>query len=212
MARSRSPFTININAAGGGGGGSSPSPGSGASGSGQNNNQVTGSGTTNPRQPSIRREHVNIEIAGGRKYNKQTGHITAIPIMRIPKRLVLTSNSYLYGNITGNNLYTFMIDVLLVPLSFNAEACFDLYLAPFSPGSEPGYMGTRSPRNDIILLRRISVRGELATMKVKQWDVPEDIRNRTEDYRLVVTCPALQTATLSPAAKFALLLQLEMEF
>jgi len=104
-----------------------------------------------------------------------------------------------------------MIDVLLVPLSFNAEACFDLYLAPFVPGTEPEYMGTRSPRN-IILLRRISVRGEHATIKAKQWDVPEDIRNRTEDYRLVVTCPALQTVTLKSSAKFGLLLQLEMEF
>jgi len=190
--------------------GLSPSPGPGASG--QNNNQVTGSGTTNPGQHSTRREHVNIEIASERKYNKQTGHITVIPIIRIPKRLVLTSNSYLYGNSTGNNLYTFMIDVLLVPLSFNAETCFDLYLAPFVPQSESWYMGTRSPRNSIILLRRISVRGEHATIKVKQWDVPEEIRNRTEDYRLVVTCPTLQTASLSSAAKFGLLLQLEMEF
>ncbi|KAH9958425.1 hypothetical protein BC827DRAFT_560673 [Russula dissimulans] len=210
MSSSQSPFTIHVNAVGGGGGGSSPSLDSG--GSGQNNNKDTGSGTTNPRQLSIRREHVNIEVVGGRKYNMQTGHITAIPILRIPRRLVLTSNSYCYGNKSGGHLYTFMIDVLLVPLSFNAEACFGLYLAPFFPESEHWSMGIRSPRNNIILLRRISVKGEYTTIKVKQWDVPEDIRNGTEDYRLVVTCPSLQTSALKPSAKFGLFLQLEMEF
>jgi hypothetical protein len=145
-------------------------------------------------------------------YSLKTGHITVVPIIRIPRRLVLTSNSYLSGNANGSNLYTFMIDVLLVPLSFNVGACFDLYQAPFVPGSVSGYMGTRSPRNSIILLRRISVRGEHATMKVKQWDVPGDIQNATEDYRLVVTCPALHTSLFSSSSVFVLLLQLEMVF
>jgi hypothetical protein len=40
---------------------------------------------------------------------------------------------------------------------------------------------------------------------VKELDIAEDIRNRT-DYRLVVTCPTLGTSS------FTLLLQLEMEF
>ncbi|KAH9958415.1 hypothetical protein BC827DRAFT_560315 [Russula dissimulans] len=216
MSRPQSPpsFTFHLNATGGGGGGgSSPSLGSGASGSGQNNDQVTGSGTTNPGQHSTRRDQVNIEVARGRNYDVKTGHITVIPTTRIPRRLTLTSNSYLYHNDGDKNRYTFLIDVLLVPHSFNMETCFDLYRAQFVPQSDSSWcMGSRSPRNNIILLRRISVRGDYSTIKAKQWDVPDDIRNRKEDYQLVVTCPVLQIPDLSATSTFGLLLQLEMEF
>jgi hypothetical protein len=154
--------------------------------------------------------YMRAEYKFGKKKKKkdETGHMTVIPTTRIPRRLVLTSNSYLFDSSVGCNLYTFMVDVLLVPLSFNMETCFDLYLAPFTSDTASWYMGTRSPRNNIILLRRIAFHGNHMTMKVKQWDVPEDIRNAT-DYRLVVTCPALITFSFT---NFRVLLQLEMEF
>ncbi|KAH9958434.1 hypothetical protein BC827DRAFT_1219486 [Russula dissimulans] len=189
---------------GNGGAGSGGSGGPGPShGSGQNNNQSTGSGTTNPEQQSMlpkRREHVDINQYRTQLHSNRL--ITVVPTIRIPRRLVLTASCYNNGG-GSNAASAFIVDVLLVPLSVNTETCFNLY-HPLDPGWGAN-LSPRSPRDNIILLQRMAVRGMHMACAVKELDIAEDIRNRT-DYRLVVTCPTLGTSS------FTLLLQLEMEF
>ncbi|KAH9959296.1 hypothetical protein BC827DRAFT_1384732 [Russula dissimulans] len=135
--------------AGGGGGGGPVSPslqvGSGTStgsGSGQNNNREnSGLVTTDPGQSilPIRRGYLNIDLV--RNYSLQTGHITIVPTSQIPKRLLLTTNCVHFGG-HSNNTFTYIVDVLLVPVSFNMQTCFQLYHEPFMPSSEISwYMG-----------------------------------------------------------------------
>jgi hypothetical protein len=50
---------------------------------------------------------------------------------------------------------TFVVDVL-VPVSFNMQNCHNLYLDPFHMGIIAQYFGTRSLRDNIILLRRMA--------------------------------------------------------
>jgi len=188
---------------GGGGGGGSPafSPGINT-GSGQNSYQEnTGADQSMLR---IRREHLNIDVGSV----PRSGYITTIPSIRMPRRLTLTANCYASG--TGSKFnFAFIIDVLLVPLSFNVNTCFDLYLEPFDPASRAWFMGTRRLRDNIISLRRFAVQGELLACAVEQFDIPEDIRDRT-DYRLVITCPVFHYTT--PCTTRNLYFQLEMEF
>jgi len=154
----------------------------------------------------LRVERLNIDVERG--YTTQTGHITVVPTTRIPKRLVLTANCYQYG--VNSSKYTFIIDVLLVPRSFDTKTCFGLYLDPFVPDSEPWYMGTRSPRDDITLLRRIGVHGEYVACAAEQFDIPDDIRYGKPNHRLVVACPVYHYAPGTD--KRGVLVQLDMEF
>ncbi|KAH9959324.1 hypothetical protein BC827DRAFT_511707 [Russula dissimulans] len=189
---------------GGGGGGHSPSLGSG-----KNNNQDIGTGTTNSGQHSMlltRRERVNIDLIPN--FTGDEGHITIAPGARIPERLVLTARGGHRGT-PPINTFSFILDVLLVPIHHNMETCHDLYLDPFIP--EPGnwHIGISSLRDNIILLRRMVVRGAPDALAAEQWDIQEDLRNRI-DYRLVVTCPMLHWA--GEAHDVSILLLLEMEF
>ena len=142
----------------------------------------------------------------GTYYSLQTGHITVVPTARIPKRLAVTANCYNFGG--DGNRFSFIVDILLVPLSFDMETCFKLYQNPFKQSSESWYMGTRCLRDNIILLRKFAVQGEYVAYAVEEMDIPEDIRSAT-NYRLVVTCPALLARTYT---NFGVSLQLEMEF
>jgi len=200
------------NGGGGGGGGGGPASAAFGSGTGTNtgsrqngSQENVESGTTDPGQSMllIHREHLNIDIdavaADGR------GYMTTVPTIRLPKRLVLMANGYNYG---GNpNNFTFMIDILLVPLSFNVQTWTDLYLEPFNPNQQPWFMGVRRLRDNIILLRRFAAQGEFVACAADQFDIPEDIRNRS-GYRLVVTCPVYQYAK---STEHGLCVQLEME-
>jgi len=94
----------------------------------------------------------------------------------MPKRLILVANGYQFGG--NHNNFTFILDVLLVPLSFNVQTCFDLHLEPFCPGSPSWFMGTRRLRDNIILLRKFAVQGNYLTCAADQFDIPEDLRNR----------------------------------
>jgi len=123
--------------------------------------------------------------------------------------VILTANCYHFGGNDNNYKFTFIIDVLLVPLSFNVQTCFDLYLEPFNPGSRTWFMGTRRLRDNIILLRRFAVQGDYMACAAEQCDIPEHIRNRA-DHRLVVTCPVFHYA--SECTERGLYFQLEMEF
>jgi len=125
----------------------------------------------------------------------------------MPKRLILVANGYQFGG--NHNNFTFILDVLLVPLSFNVQTCFDLYLEPFCPGSPSWFMGTRRLRDNIILLRKFAVQGNYLTCAADQFDIPEDLRNRP-DYRLVITIPVYHYAV--PLSDHGLYFQLEMEF
>ncbi|KAH9958493.1 hypothetical protein BC827DRAFT_567449 [Russula dissimulans] len=151
-------------------------------------------------------EHLNVDL--GDAFAK--GYMTTVHTPRLPRRLFLTANCYHYGDQDWKwNKFTFIVDVLLVPLSFNAQTCFDLYLEPFNPQSRPAYMGTRRLRDNIILLRKFAVQGEFFTCAVDQFDIPEDLRNRL-DYRLVITCPVVNN--FSGCTDRGLFFQLEMEF
>jgi len=151
-------------------------------------------------------EHLNIDL--GPLLDSNDGYITTVPTTSIPRRLVLTANCYHFGGDDKYN-FTFILDVLLVPPSFNLRSCFDLYLEPYNPHSRSWYMGTRRLRDNIILLRRFGVTGEHSKCAVDQWDVPEDIRSGP-DYRLVVTCPVMRHS--SQGSERGLFVQLEMEF
>ena len=48
-------------------------------------------------------------------------------------RLLLTVNGFQYGPVA---VFAFIIDVLLVPVSFNTQTCFQLYQEPFMPSSD----------------------------------------------------------------------------
>jgi len=189
------------NGGGGGGGGGGPNGSWG---------QDTGTGKTNPGQHDsmllTRREQVNIDIV--RNYSIEKGHITFVPTARIPKRIVLTTNCFNIGGFP-NNTFTYIVDVLLVPISFNMQTCFHLYLDPFHKLQQSWYMGTRGIRDNIILLRRMAIQGMHVGCAVEQCDIPEEVRNKT-DYRLVVTCPVLHFG--SSVDKFSLFALLEMEF
>jgi len=126
-------------------------------------------------------EHLNINVGPV----DERGYIKTVPTARMPRRLLLTANCYVSG---ADEKFAFLVDVLLVPLSFNVQTCFDLYLEPFNPQSTRWYMGTRRIRDNIILLRRLGIQGESLVCAAEQCDIPEDIRNRS-DYRLVVTIP-----------------------
>jgi len=192
------------NGGGGGGGGGSRavSPGTNT-GSGQNSHQ----GNTGVGQSMlhIRREHLNIDVGSV----ALTGYITTIPTIRLPRRLTLTANCYCFGTSAPFN-FAFIIDVLLVPLSFNTHTCFDLYLEPFNPASRGWFMGTRRLRDNIISLRRFAVQGELLACAVEQFDIPEDIIRDRTDYRLVITCPVFHY--MAACTDRSIHFQLEMEF
>jgi len=141
-------------------------------------------------------------------YTLQTGHITIVPTARIPKRIILTANCF-HGGSSPINSYTCIVDVLLVPISFNMETCFNLYRDQFYPVEHWWYMGMRTLRDNVILLRRMAVRGFHVTCATKQLDISEDVRART-DHKLVVTCPVLHSAGMFD--HLSLFLLLEMEF
>jgi len=117
------------------------------------------------------------------------------------------ANGYLFGG--SHNDFTFMVDILLVPISFNVQTWTELYLEPFNPAARPWFMGTRRLRDNIILLRRFSAQGAFVACAGDQFDIPEDIRNRS-GYRLVITCPVYQY--VASYTERSLVFQLEMEF
>jgi hypothetical protein len=144
----------------------------------------------------------------------QTGYMKHINIgtRGIPSRLVLTANCYCYrpdDSDIGGNRFKFIVDVLLVPRSFKMKTCSDLYYSSSPYHEEPAEWRIEKRRlpGSIILLRRFAVHGQYVACKAEQWNIPQDIRNDRSDYRLVVTCPYLDSR--SP---LSLLLQLEMEF
>jgi hypothetical protein len=152
-------------------------------------------------------ESLNFDI--GPVYNSGKGYITTIPSSPMPKRLLLTANCYYYGGNGDNYKFSFIVDALLVPLSFYAQSCFDLYSDPYNPEGRNWYMGTRRLRDDIILLRRFAAQGDYLTCAAEHVDIPEAIRKR-RDYRLVITCPTFHEATGVNAR--GLYVQVEMEF
>jgi len=116
------------------------------------------------------------------------------------------------GSLPGK-MFAVLVDVLLVPIQFNMGTCFNLYMDPhFSTqiGSS-GLLSTRGLRDNIILLRRMVVRRVDAAFEVEQWDIPENVRDRT-DYRLVITCPDLYIGCLQWIGELSMLLLLELEF
>jgi len=124
--------------------------------SSSDNPRSIGTETTNPGQTMlvIRRENLNIDL--GPIYPSGKGQMTTIPITSMPRRLLLTANCYYYGGHTDNYMFSFIVDVLLVPRSFNPHSCFDLYHEPYNPEARGWYMGTRRLRDNIILLRRFT--------------------------------------------------------
>jgi hypothetical protein len=154
-----------------------------------------------------------LDIDLGRVTPGGQGYIKAIQGATLPKRLALTANCYHCDGLDSQSSYkfTFILDVLLVPLSLKVDKCFNLYEDAFTGSNrEPPnwYMGTRRLQDDIILLRRLAVQGEYWSCAATQCDIPEDVRNR--DYRLVVTCPVIHYDTR--ATWHGLLCQLEMEY
>ncbi|KAH9959325.1 hypothetical protein BC827DRAFT_1156336 [Russula dissimulans] len=196
--------TFIFNGGGGGGGSGGPSPSLGSE-SGKNNNQDIGARTIFTRRAMLRVERVNIDLM---RNSTDQGHITIVPGARIPGRLVLSAECYHRGS-HPDNAFSFLLDVLLVPIHFNVETCFDLYLDPFIPEPEHWNLGIRSLRDNIILLRRMVVRGAPDELAAEQWDIREDLRNRI-DYRLVVTCPVFSCS--GDVDDLSVLLLLEMEF
>jgi len=196
---------------GGGSGGPRPNLGSASGRTGQSNNQDTRTGTTNPGQNSMlltHRQQLNIDLT--RNYTPETGHLTIVSTARIPKRVLLTANCLHTGG-SMNNTFSFILDVLLVPMSLHMQTCFNLYLDPFIPQTGYMHVNTRGLRDNVILLRRMTVQGVHAVCAAEQCDIPEEVRNRT-DYRLVVTCPVLYRAHTTTTTMFSVLLLLEMEF
>jgi len=59
-------------------------------------------------------------------YSLQTGHLTAVPIARIPRRVVATVTG-LRDDPMGTNSFSVIVDFLLVPMSFNMQTCLDLH-------------------------------------------------------------------------------------
>jgi len=138
----------------------------------------------------------------------EKGLITIAPTSRIPKRIIFTAHIY-HGGAPPDNQFAFNADVLLVPISSNMPTCDDDLYLPEPPDLS---MGIGAVRDNIILLRRISMNGAGYGVSAEQWDVPEDVRNR-KAYHLVVACPAFFWAgdddTISQCAMHMLL---EMEF
>jgi len=200
---------------GGTSGGGSPALSPQASTNGQNreqnreSNQKSGTTSSYWGQSTlyIRRENVNIDI--GPVYASKKGYITIIPTSPMPRRILLTANCYYYGGNNDNYKFSFIIDLLLVPRSFYAESCYDLYQDPYNPEARGWYMGTRSLRNNIIRLRRFAAQGDYLLCAAEQCEVPEELRGR-DDYRLILTCPTFHEATGVTAR--GLYVQLEMEF
>jgi len=199
------------NGGGGGGGGGAASPALGAStntGSGQNSHQGNiGSGSTDQAQSMllVHREHATFDVASVAADAK--GYMTTVPVIRIPKRLVFMANGLHYGGTLSN--FTFMVDILLVPVSFNVQTWAELYQEPYNPKGIPQFMGTRRLRDNIILLRRFAAQGSFVGCGGDQFEIPEDIRTRS-GYRLVITCPVYQYSL--PYTVHSLVFQLEMEF
>jgi hypothetical protein len=142
-------------------------------------------------------------------YSVQTGYITVVQSDLIPRRLRLTANAFQVGNPAA---FAFIVDVLFVPLSFNTQACFQLYHEPSEPNPDANwYMRTRSVKNGIFVLGRFSAQANTFLCKTEQWDIPEDVRN--SGYQLVVACPVLHSYGGPAYASNGLhvLLQLDME-
>ncbi|KAH9960314.1 hypothetical protein BC827DRAFT_409583 [Russula dissimulans] len=169
---------------------------------------IASPGTNNPASvPLTQRVHRNINLVPN--YSVQAGYITVVQTDQIPRRLRLTANGFQTGNPAA---FAFVIDVLFVPVSFNAQACFQLYHESFKPSPDVDwYMGTRSVKDGIFVLGRFSALGNIFLCKTEQWDVPEEVRN--SDYQLVVACPVLHSFGGAAFARNGLrvLLQLDME-
>ena len=141
-------------------------------------------------------------------YSLQTGHLTVVPIARIPRRVVVTATG-MRNDPMGTNSFSGIVDVLLVPVSFTMQTCLDLYLTSFNSSSgQPYIAGTPSLRDQIFSLRRIAFHGVQMVCVAKQWDISEEIRNRL-DYRLVITCPAFYTGGSLVYCSLSLLLEME---
>ena len=156
--------------------------------------------------PKVAVEHLNIDVGDFDESDLSRGHITTVPTARMPRRLLLTANCFVVG---GDRKFAFIVDILLIPPSFNAQTCFDLYLEPYNPQSRDWFMGTRRIRDNVILLRRFGVQGEGLACTAEQCDIPEDIRNAS-DYRLVVTVPVFHYSI--EWDERGLFFHLEMEF
>jgi len=156
-------------------------------------------------------DHLNIDLESVAM--KQEGYIATIATTNLPRRLVLTANCYCCDPKFIVCKFAFIIDVLLVPLAFDVRKCFDLYLEPFNPGSQSWYMGLRRLRDNVILLRRFTFRGEDLMCETEQCNISDDIRNRL-DYRLVVTSPVFRFHYQGDVINTVrgLYVQLEMEF
>jgi len=201
------------NGGGGGGGGTTNGGGSPALSPGTNTGSGRNSSQGNHAEPMlfIRRDHLNIDL-GPLAMEGNDGYLATIPTTQLPRRIYLTANCYYFISHDKPCKFAFIIDVLLVPLSFDVRKCSDLYLEPFNPHSQSWYVGTRRLRDNIIRLRRFVVRGEDMTYDVEQCDIPEDIRNR-QDYRLAVTCPVYGFFYQPDLdVKSHLYVQVEMEF
>jgi len=87
------------------------------------------------------------------------------------------------------------------------QTCFHLYLP-----QRHGLAGNsaRGLRDNVILLRRVAAHGAHYVSAATECDIPEEVRNRT-DYRLVVTCPALNHV-MQIRDVFNIRLLLEMEY
>jgi hypothetical protein len=144
----------------------------------------------------------------------QTGHLTIIDGPPA-KRLILTANCDYTPDVPGPSVFTFLIDVILVPRFINVKwemPCFYLYKTPFDMRQPPeGYMGLRSLQDNIILVRRIAFQGAFTACTVEHCDFPQDVSNLS-DYRLVVTCPLLHTWPLGTLRGLSVILHLEVEY
>ncbi|KAH9961248.1 hypothetical protein BC827DRAFT_1203453 [Russula dissimulans] len=189
----------------GSGSGSGPSPSRGSLGS----DQPPRTGTTNQ---DIARRSITINLL--EDYTVQSGHLTIIDGPPA-KRLILTANCDYTPDVPGPSVFTFLIDVILVPRFINVKwemPCFYLYKTPFDMRQPPeGYMGLRSLQDNIILVRRIAFQGAFTACTVEHCDFPQDVSNLS-DYRLVVTCPLLHTWPLGTLRGLSVILHLEVEY
>ncbi|KAH9961803.1 hypothetical protein BC827DRAFT_1267463 [Russula dissimulans] len=185
---------------GGGSGGPGGPGGAGGPGPGIGSGTNPGSGIISPPSSTlvIRRERRNIEVA--RNFSLQTGYLNVVSASHVPKpkRIVTTTICFNSGPF-GTNSFSGIIDILLVPLSYPMNICFDLYQLLNAP----------SLRDNIILLDRLTFHGAQTLTQATQVDIPEDLRNRV-DYQLVVTCPNLYASNyLMSNLSVSLLLDME---
>ncbi|KAH9961247.1 hypothetical protein BC827DRAFT_1155370 [Russula dissimulans] len=150
-------------------------------------------------------ECVNIDV--GSSFSQRTGYMKQINIATrgIPSRLVLTANCYCYrpdDSDIGGNRFKFIVDVLLVPRSFNMKTCSDLYYSSSPYYEEPAEWRIEKRRlpGSIILLRRFAVHG--------QFTVPVEFVVTTRNGILIAvpselsptTASATTTANANPTA------------